>query len=373
MAAARVRPDSLCGVIPAPVLPPKPHLSRTAKRSGGPRRRVAAGFRFLSTATRSLPGGTAVSGTTWSARPRPDPGVADRLCPRRELAASPPRPRLFPRSAAAHGPPQPSGHDALFQRIVFPCCRDGHIVNLYGRSINTAFAHRFLPGSKGGLFAWESVRQFPSVILVEGMFDLAVLCRQVSATRPVRWAPILPRTSFDNCATARAPFISASMSMPTAAASRPRSVIPSSPDARHHHPPRPPASWSRSQLLLRARRRRATVPISLGGSSYHEVPCDPLTDSQPRPKSLSHDRARNEVRRSAGSTASSTASASAAWRRRVLAPRLTACCTLLDAMMAHTPTKAVTYAISAGGTSARSEEMSMRFTYNERRDQTPTR
>ena len=67
------------------------------------------------------------------------------------------------------------GHDALFQRVVFPCCRDGHIVNLYGRSINTAFTHRFLLGSKGDLVAWESVRQFPTVILVEGMFDLTVL------------------------------------------------------------------------------------------------------------------------------------------------------------------------------------------------------
>src|SRR6267143_273018 len=38
-----------------------------------------------------------------------------------------------------------------------------------------AFDHRFLPGSKGGLFAWESVRQFSTVILVEGLFDLAVL------------------------------------------------------------------------------------------------------------------------------------------------------------------------------------------------------
>jgi len=37
---------------------------------------------------------------------------------------------------------------------------------LYGRSLGTAFAHRFLPGSKGDLVAWESVRQFPSVILV---------------------------------------------------------------------------------------------------------------------------------------------------------------------------------------------------------------
>jgi hypothetical protein len=37
---------------------------------------------------------------------------------------------------------------------------------LYGRSINTAFTHRFLPGPKGDLVAWESVRQFSSVILV---------------------------------------------------------------------------------------------------------------------------------------------------------------------------------------------------------------
>ncbi len=67
------------------------------------------------------------------------------------------------------------GHDAFYRRVVFPCCQQGRIVNLYGRSLGATLAHRFLPGSKGGLFAWESVRQFPSVILVEGMFDLAVL------------------------------------------------------------------------------------------------------------------------------------------------------------------------------------------------------
>jgi DNA primase len=67
------------------------------------------------------------------------------------------------------------GHDTFYQRVIFPCYRDQRIVNLYGRSTGGVFAHRFLPGSKGGLFAWESVRQFPSVILVEGMFDLAVL------------------------------------------------------------------------------------------------------------------------------------------------------------------------------------------------------
>src|SRR5437763_2670239 len=69
----------------------------------------------------------------------------------------------------------PQGRDAFYRRVIFPCCQGGRIVNLYGRSIAATFAHQFLPGSKGGLFAWESVRQFPTVILVEGLFDLAVL------------------------------------------------------------------------------------------------------------------------------------------------------------------------------------------------------
>jgi DNA primase len=67
------------------------------------------------------------------------------------------------------------GSDAFYQRIVFPLRHGEHIVNLYGRSIGTAFAHRFLPGSKGGLYAWEQVRQCSEVILVEGLFDYAVL------------------------------------------------------------------------------------------------------------------------------------------------------------------------------------------------------
>lgn len=67
------------------------------------------------------------------------------------------------------------GADAFYQRIVFPLRHGEHIVNLYGRSIGTAFAHRFLPGSKGGLYAWEQVRQCSEVILVEGLFDYAVL------------------------------------------------------------------------------------------------------------------------------------------------------------------------------------------------------
>jgi len=65
----------------------------------------------------------------------------------------------------------PVGFDAYRHRVVFPL--EG---NLYGRSLSaTAPPHRFLPGSKGGLYAWEHVRRYPEVILVEGLFDYAVL------------------------------------------------------------------------------------------------------------------------------------------------------------------------------------------------------
>ena len=65
--------------------------------------------------------------------------------------------------------------DTFYQRIIFPCCHGGRVINLYGRSITAAVAHRFLPGSKGGLYAWEQVQQCLEVILVEGLFDYAVL------------------------------------------------------------------------------------------------------------------------------------------------------------------------------------------------------
>jgi DNA primase len=48
--------------------------------------------------------------------------------------------------------------------------------NLYGRSIQASTSpHCFLPGSKGGLYLWEDVRRCSEVILVEGLFDYAVL------------------------------------------------------------------------------------------------------------------------------------------------------------------------------------------------------
>ena len=67
------------------------------------------------------------------------------------------------------------GRDAFCRRVIFPCRRQSQIVNLYGRSIGAAFPHRLLARSKGGLFAWEAVRQYSTVLLVEGLFDLAVL------------------------------------------------------------------------------------------------------------------------------------------------------------------------------------------------------
>ena len=67
------------------------------------------------------------------------------------------------------------GYDAFYRRIVFPCFDGSRPVNLYGRSIGDAARHRFLPRPKGGLFAWSTVGNSPEVILVEGLFDLAVL------------------------------------------------------------------------------------------------------------------------------------------------------------------------------------------------------
>jgi DNA primase len=68
------------------------------------------------------------------------------------------------------------GRDTFCRRVIFPLRQQGLIANLYGRSIGSAFPHCFLPRhSKGGLFAWDSIRCCSSVILVEGLFDLAVL------------------------------------------------------------------------------------------------------------------------------------------------------------------------------------------------------
>ena len=84
-----------------------------------------------------------------------------------------------------------------------------------------ALPHCFLPGTKGGLYGWEQARRYPEVILVEGLFDYAVLWqagfRNLTCSLGT---PILTPASFDSCATVGVPFISPSMSMPTAAANK---------------------------------------------------------------------------------------------------------------------------------------------------------
>lgn len=63
------------------------------------------------------------------------------------------------------------GRDRFFDCLTFPLPQAG---NLYGRSLtNTLFRHRFLPGTKGGLYGAEDSPGNP--ILVEGLFDVAAL------------------------------------------------------------------------------------------------------------------------------------------------------------------------------------------------------
>jgi DNA primase len=63
--------------------------------------------------------------------------------------------------------------DIFFRCLTFPL--DGG-ASLYGRSIaNDICRHRFLPGSKGGLYGWTQSLAFPGAIVTEGLFDVAAL------------------------------------------------------------------------------------------------------------------------------------------------------------------------------------------------------
>jgi len=65
------------------------------------------------------------------------------------------------------------GRDAFFRCLTFPLERAG---NLYGRSLaNGICRHRFLAGSKGGLYGWDQTLSFPGLIVVEGLLDMAAL------------------------------------------------------------------------------------------------------------------------------------------------------------------------------------------------------
>jgi len=111
------------------------------------------------------------------------------------------------------------GYDTYMHRVVFPL--EG---NLYGRSLSRAAPpHRFLPGTKGGLYLWEQVRQCPEVILVEGLFDYAVLWQAGFRNVTCALGNVSMHASFGNCATAaREAFMSPLMPIATAAASRRR-------------------------------------------------------------------------------------------------------------------------------------------------------
>lgn len=65
------------------------------------------------------------------------------------------------------------GRDRLFRCLAFPLQQTR---NFYGRSIDSSgWKHRFLAGPKGGLYGWKQARAFFSLIVVEGLFDLAAL------------------------------------------------------------------------------------------------------------------------------------------------------------------------------------------------------
>ncbi len=65
------------------------------------------------------------------------------------------------------------GRDCIFRCLTFPLEECG---NLYGRSLTNGLCrHRFLPGSKGGLYGWSQALAFPRVMVVEGLFDVAAL------------------------------------------------------------------------------------------------------------------------------------------------------------------------------------------------------
>jgi DNA primase len=65
------------------------------------------------------------------------------------------------------------GRDRLWRAITFPLAETA---SMYGRHTDAAAGrHRFLARPKGGLYGWEQARHCQTVIVVEGLFDLASL------------------------------------------------------------------------------------------------------------------------------------------------------------------------------------------------------
>lgn len=65
------------------------------------------------------------------------------------------------------------GRDYFYGCVVFPLAESG---SMYGRSVTDHGArHRFLARPKGGLYGWSRSGGWEEVIVVEGLFDVAVL------------------------------------------------------------------------------------------------------------------------------------------------------------------------------------------------------
>ena len=162
------------------------------------------------------------------------------------------------------------GRDAFCRRVIFPCRQHGQIVNLYGRSIGAAFPHRLLPRSKGGLFAWESVSSFSTVILVEGLFDLAVLwqagfrnttCAIGTQLTPAQLAQLADQPG-------RSVYIAFDQDENQAGQKASHQLAQRLQGRRHSRPHRPVATRARSQQLLRRRRHAPPTlpPVSEAGT-----------------------------------------------------------------------------------------------------------
>lgn len=77
------------------------------------------------------------------------------------------------RAIASSGLTDAQGRDRLWRAITFPIAETA---SMYGRHTDPiAGNHRFLARPKGGLYGWNQARCCQTVIVVEGLFDLASL------------------------------------------------------------------------------------------------------------------------------------------------------------------------------------------------------
>lgn len=77
------------------------------------------------------------------------------------------------RAIGSSGLTDAQGRDRLWRAITFPI---EETASMYGRHTDSAAGrHRFLARPKGGLYGWNQAKRCQTVIVVEGLFDLASL------------------------------------------------------------------------------------------------------------------------------------------------------------------------------------------------------